>query len=84
MEGDEGFFEFNVLGFALIIKNVKELQNKDGINARSEKGVYKIMAPDGSIIKDDIVGYNNAYNIYREETEKYKETLEKEFNNKIQ
>jgi hypothetical protein len=77
---DEGFFNFNTLGFILMIKNVKELTSKDGIATRSDKAIYKIIGPSGEIVSDDIQGYTEANKIYVEKTNEYKKVVEEEFN----
>lgn len=79
---NEGFFDFNIYGFFKIIKNVKDIKSEDGsLNIYSEKAKYKIIGPDGKIIKDNIDGYTEANIIYKEETEKYKQKVAEEFNN---
>ncbi|MBU0612001.1 hypothetical protein KKA39_03150 [Patescibacteria group bacterium] len=82
---NEGFFEFNLFGFVMIIKNVKEIRAEDSegrkiIDSYSDNAIYKIMGPNGEIIADDIKGYQEARKIYEQKTEKYKKEVEEEFN----
>ena len=80
----EGFFEFNVFGFTKVIKNVNEIieekGGKKGIDTYSDRAIYKIVGPDGTIIKDDILGYEQASEIYKQATEQYKKVIEEEYN----
>ena len=78
---NEGFFNFNIFGFVMVLKNVNELKGEDGIDSYSNKAIYKIVGSSGEIISDDIQGYDKASEIYREETEKYKNKVVEEFNN---
>ncbi len=80
LEG-EGFFDFNSLGFIKIIKNVNEVKNENGINSQSPNILYKIVGPDGTIVADDIQGYEHATRIYEDVSRQYLVQVEKEYNN---
>jgi hypothetical protein len=79
---DGGFFEYNLYGFVLVIKNVKEITGKDGVYVKSPNAIYQIVGPDGNIVAraDNILGYDAAKTFYNAETEKYRIEVEKEFN----
>lgn len=83
----EGFFDFNVFGFTKIIKNVEQtLKKNEGslgnyIDTYSPEAIYKIVGPDGSIIADDVKGYDEATRIYNEATKKYIDEMEELFKN---
>ncbi|MFA6586111.1 MAG: hypothetical protein WCS86_03045 [Candidatus Paceibacterota bacterium] len=78
---DEGYYHFTISGFVMIIKNVKEIQDDEGINFQSEKAIYRIEGPDGEIIKDNIQGYDEANSIYVEEVKRYENKMAEDFNN---
>lgn len=78
---NEGYFEFTVSGFIMIIKNIEELKTEKGITDKSENAIYKILGPDGSIIKDNIKGYNEASVLYKEKSVEYEKRTKEEFNN---
>lgn len=77
---NEGFFDFSILGFTKVIKNVSELREEGGINVRSPKAIYKIVGPDGTIIADNIKGYDEATRIFVDATEEHKIKVENEYN----
>ena len=81
---DEGFSEFNIFGFTKVIKNVNEIREEEegqkSINPYSPKAIYKIIGPDGTIIADNIKGYEEATEIYANATESYKKKVEEEWN----
>jgi hypothetical protein len=79
---DGGFFEYNLYGFVLVIKNVKEITGKDRVYVKSPNAIYQIVGPDGNIVAgaDNILGYDAAKTFYNAETEKYRIEVEKEFN----
>ena len=68
---NEGYFFFNFWGFVMIIKNVKEIEGKDGIRIYSDQAIYKIVGPNGEIVADDVQSYNKAKKIYDEAIEGY-------------
>lgn len=78
---DEGYFYFNMYGFVMIIKNVKEIRNDSGIDLWSDQAIYRIVGPKGEVVKDDIKGYNEAMEIYNSATNEYRTEIEKEFDN---
>lgn len=78
---NEGFFEFNIFGFTKVIKNISEIKDEEGINNQSDKALYKIIGPDGTIITDDILGYSNTSDLYQKATNEYEEKIREEFNN---
>ncbi len=75
---DEGYFDMSILGFYKILKNREDVSNKNGIDSKSRKAIYKVIGPDGSILIDN-VGYKEASKFMDKESEKYKIKLEKEF-----
>ncbi len=81
----EGFFDFNVFGFTKRIKNVKDIikSEKEGsqtfVDQYAPEAIYKIVAPDGTIIADEIKGYDEATKIFNEATEKYAKQAIEEF-----
>ena len=78
---NEGFFHFNIYGFAKVIKNIEEIRTEDKkIDSYSDKAIYKIIGPNGEVIADDIQGEEAADKIYNEKTEEYKKKLEEEYN----
>jgi hypothetical protein len=78
----EGYFNINMLGFVEIIKNVNDIRdNERRINVGSPEARFKILGPDGTIIEDDIEGYQEADKKYADAIEEYKKRLEAEFNN---
>lgn len=77
---NEGFFEYNIFGFAKIIKNVKEIQTENGLASESDKAIYKIIGPNDEIIADNIQGYDEATKIYWDKTNELKRVVEEEFN----
>lgn len=77
---NEGYFYFSVSGFCMVIKNIKELKDKDGVADKSSKAIYKITGPDGNIIEDNINGYQKAYSIYQAKVKEYEDKAREEFN----
>ncbi len=80
-ENDEGFYEFNLLGFALVIKNVSKVLDKNAVpQADSPNAIYKVVGPDGTIVEDNIKGYDKADEAYIKAVETYRKKIEQEFN----
>ncbi|HEU0085683.1 MAG TPA: hypothetical protein VFQ59_01870 [Candidatus Paceibacterota bacterium] len=77
----EGYFYFSFSGFVLAIKNVESLRGKDGIDATSEKGIFRVVGPDGKTVNDDIKGYSKAYSLYNDAITAYENKMREEFNN---
>ena len=84
---NEGFFELNIFGFKMVLKNSDALETEDengnptGIRSKSPEAIYKITGPDGTIITDNIQGYTEAKQIFVNAAENYKRTLQEEFDN---
>lgn len=77
---DEGFYNFNILGFTQVIKNVKEITPAKGITPKdSPSAIYKIVGPDGTIVADQIIGTEAATLVYKQAVSEYKSKLEQEF-----
>ena len=75
---NEGYFLFNIYGFVMIIKNVKEISDEKGIRLYSDQAIYKVVGPKGEIVADDIKGYNQAREVYESATSEYQAKIEKE------
>ncbi len=54
---------------------MEKVRGEKGINSQSPEAIYKVMGPDGNIIKDN-VNYEEGSRTLREETEKYKQKIE--------
>lgn len=77
----EGFFDFNLYGFAKVIKNIEAIRDANGkIDLSSNKAIYKIIGPNEEVVVDNIQGYNEATRICWEKTNEYKKVVEEEFN----
>jgi hypothetical protein len=76
---NEGFFEFTLFGFVMLIKNIKEITEGDKINYHSENAIYEIIDPDGKKIGENgIKGYIEASKIFEKEIKNYKRKIRTE------
>jgi hypothetical protein len=82
INNDEAIFEFNALGFALVLKNIAEVRGENGIEIYSPKTIYKLLGPDGKIIADDMHGYDDADSVYTKTVDQYRARVEEEFKQK--
>jgi len=87
IKNGEGLLKCNIFGFVLIIKErEKFLRNELGYRNEPNhsiftdpEAIFKIVGPNGEIIKDNINGYTEANEIYVERTKNYKEKLINEY-----